>query len=111
MSDKEILVKAAASHATAIAKIIFPRIPEQALQTLITIGVNNKLSDPKITQFTDLLFDTEGNLPSPDEFWEVFKGVLNDKPITFEVFKNKITINGADIDEIRSIYNTKKAYQ
>lgn len=108
MTDKELIVKAAASHAASIAKIIFPRIPEQALQTLLSLGINNKLTDPKISQMIDFLFDSDGNLPSPQEFWDVFKGVLNDKPISFEVFNQKVTINGSDIDEVKKIFNSKK---
>lgn len=109
MTDKELIVKSVATHATSIAKVIFPGIPQQAMQTLLVMGLNNKvLNNSQITQFTDFLFDKEDNLPSPQEFWDVFKGVLNDKPFSFEVFGQKIIINGDDIEEVKKIFNEKK---
>lgn len=108
MNDTDIIIKALASHGSAIAKIVFPRIPEQALQTLITLGIKNKMSDPKIKSVIDFLFDSDGNLPSPQEFWEVFKSVLDDKPITFNIFNKQLRINGDDINEVKALYENSK---
>lgn len=108
MNDKELIIKSTALHAVKIAKIILPRIPEQALETLIIMGLNNTTSGKKLTSVMEFIFDESGNLPSPDEFWEVFKSVLNEKPFEFKIFGTGIKINGSDVEEIKSIYNSKK---
>ena len=108
MSDKEIIIKAVASHGTQIAKVIFPNLPEQALQTLISMGVKNKMNDNAISQVVGFLFDESDNLPSPKDFWDVFKGVLNDKPVSFNAFGKKVIINGKDIDEIQRAFENNK---
>lgn len=66
------------------------------------------MSDPKVSTAVDFLFDSEGNLPSPQEFWDVFKGVIDSKPISFKVFNQKVTINSSDVEEIKNIFENKK---
>lgn len=108
MNDKELILKAISSHGAGIAKVIFPKIPAQAVESLIQIGIKNKIENSQINQVLSFLFDKDDNLPSPQDFWDVFKGVLDDKPFEFTVFNKKVIINGKDVEEIKQNFLNKK---
>lgn len=108
MSDKDLIISLLGNHGAKIAKVLFPKMPIQAIETLLILGIKNKATDPKITQAVDFLFDADGNLPEPEAFWDVMTGVLDDKPIEFDVFKQRVIINGGDIQEIKKSFNSKK---
>lgn len=108
MNDKDLIISLASEHGAKIAKVIFPKMPTQALQTLITLGVKNKLSDPTISNTLEFLFDKEGNLPDPQAFWDVFVGVLDSNPISFDVFKQRVIINGQDVKDVKKAFELKK---
>lgn len=106
MNDKELIIKLAATEAAKIGKVVFPSMPIQAMETLLNLGMNNQIT--KYEKYIDFFFDVNGNLPSPEEFWQVSKSVLDDKPIIIPLFGQIIKINGNDIDELRRSFNTKK---
>ena len=106
MNDKELLIKLIGQQAGQICKMVFPSVPQAAVQTLATIGIKNKLSH--YNQYIDFFFDGDGNLSSPEEFWEVTKSALNDKPIKMNIFGDTLVINGTDIEEIRGNFDTQK---
>ena len=103
MNDKEILIELVSQHLAKIGKVIFPSMPIQATETLVTLGINNQAD--KYEQIIGFFFDGDGNLPSPDDFWKVSKSILDDKPINIPVFGKIIRINGSDIDEIKESFN------
>lgn len=106
MNDKELIIKLVSQQAAQIGKVVFPSMPMVAMETLITMGINNQAD--KYDSYIGFFFDKEGNLPSPDEFWQVAKSIMNDKPITIPAFGKIIRINGDDVEEIRKNFNSKK---
>lgn len=107
MNDKEILIKLVSQHVAKIAKMIFPSMPIQATETLVTMGIKNQAS--KYEQMIGFFFDGDNNLPSPDEFWQVAKSIMDDKPITIPVFGKVIRVSGSDVEEIRDMYLKRKS--
>lgn len=106
MNDKELIIKLISQQAAQIGKVVFPSMPIQAMETLVTLGINNQAS--KYESAIGFFFDAEGNLPSPDEFWQVAKSIMDDKPICIPVFGRVIKINGDDVNEIRKNFNAKR---
>lgn len=102
MNDKNAIIEVATQHAAGIAKMVFPRMPIQALQVLIRFAVNNAISNHE--NMLQFLFDKDGNLPAPNEFWEVLRCVFDDKPLVFTVYKETLKIDGKDIDQIREAF-------
>ena len=106
MNDKDLIIKLISQQAAKIGKVVFPSMPVIAMETLVTLGINNQAD--KYEHMIGFLFDKDGNLPSPDEFWQVAKSVMNDKPINIPAFGKVIRINGDDVEEIRKNFVAKK---
>ncbi len=106
MNDKELLIKLIGQQVGQICKMVFPSVPQAAVQTLAIMGIKNKLSH--YNQYVDFFFNETGNLSSPEEFWNVAESALNDKPIKMNIFGDTLVINGKDVEEIRGNFNTQK---
>lgn len=106
MNDKELIIKLVSQQAAKIGKVVFPSMPTIAMETLVTMGINNQAD--KYNGYIEFFFDKDGNLPSPDEFWQVAKSVMNDKPINIPAFGKIIRINGDDVEEVRKNFIAKK---